>query len=276
MSSAHSWLATVSDTRGEPLRTQFLRVFRFRHKPASRYTLYSRCSSLALLRVQPTPAIGDCHTRLLSGQPHQPLLQPFIRSRGTVTKAAHRGRQQPSHPTVSGRELFPPPAGIRPSVYELGPFFAITAFSISRSRLRSATSRFQMTVLVLQHSQPSAFRGIHAAELRLPVVNRVFRRAALTGHILGRTSGLPLLQRSYDLRLTVFDDHTCSRTILHRRTFPDCCRRVNTIRTDSKIRGISECPRSNRNRKIERALLLECSSASVDGQVGESLLSQMI
>src|SRR5581483_8135342 len=81
--------------------------------------------------------------RLLPRQPYQLLPQRPIRSPRVVTVTRHRNRHQPAHPALAGCVLNAQPAGIRPSVYELRPFFAITAFSISLSRLRSATSRFR-------------------------------------------------------------------------------------------------------------------------------------
>jgi hypothetical protein len=89
---------------------------------------------------------------------------------------------------------------VRPPVYELRPFFAITAFSISRSRLRSATKRLSRPFLIFQRSQLLRFAGFHAAQLRLPSVDRVLGHAALPGHIFRRTSGLYLPRRSDDLR----------------------------------------------------------------------------
>jgi len=43
--------------------------------------------------------------------------------------------QQLAHPALAGRKLLLQPAGVRPPVYELRPFLAITAFSISRSEI---------------------------------------------------------------------------------------------------------------------------------------------
>jgi hypothetical protein len=77
--------------------------------------------------------------RLLPGQPHQLLTQRLIRSPRSIPITRHRNRYQPAHPALAGSILRSQPACIRPSVYELRPFFAITAFSIALSRLRSAT-----------------------------------------------------------------------------------------------------------------------------------------
>ena len=81
--------------------------------------------------------------RLLSGQLHQLLPEQFIRSTRTVLVTRYRHRHQPAHPALTGFVLTVKPLRIRPPVYELRPFFAITAFSISLSRLRSATNRFK-------------------------------------------------------------------------------------------------------------------------------------
>jgi hypothetical protein len=59
----------------------------------------------------------------------------------------------PQNPALTDRVLLAQPVRLRPSVYELKPFFAITSFSISRSRLRSATQFLQSTVLILQLRQ---------------------------------------------------------------------------------------------------------------------------
>src|SRR5580704_405134 len=82
-------------------------------------------------------------SRLLSGQSHQLLSQRLIRSPRLIPITAHCNRHQPAHPALTGSILRGKPARIRPPVYELNPFFAMTAFSISLSRLRSATRRFR-------------------------------------------------------------------------------------------------------------------------------------
>jgi hypothetical protein len=58
-SRAHSWLAAVRRTCGEPLRTQCLRFFRFRQRPASRYTRYSRL----WFTCSPSRASSTCSRR---------------------------------------------------------------------------------------------------------------------------------------------------------------------------------------------------------------------
>jgi hypothetical protein len=59
----------------------------------------------------------------------------------------------------------------------------------------------QARVLILQRTQTLRFARVHAAELRLPRVNRCLTDAALSRHIIHRATGLHLLQRGDDLRL---------------------------------------------------------------------------
>src|SRR6516162_6000649 len=80
--------------------------------------------------------------RLLSRQLHQLGPQRLIRALRPVTIRRHRHPHQPAHPALTGCVFHPQPDRVRPLVYELHPFFAITAFSISLSRLRSTTSFF--------------------------------------------------------------------------------------------------------------------------------------
>src|SRR5713226_8030838 len=82
--------------------------------------------------------------RLLPCQLHQPQPQLFVAIRAAclVAVTRHRHPQQPANPALARCVLHPQPARLRPLVYELHPFFAITAFSISLSRLRSTTSFF--------------------------------------------------------------------------------------------------------------------------------------
>ncbi len=97
--------------------------------------------SLALTlhqHLQPPISIA----RLLSGQPHQLLAQRLIGSPRMIAITGYGNRQQPAYPALTGLVPCAEPVSIRPSVY-VRPFFAITAFSISLSRLRSATSRFR-------------------------------------------------------------------------------------------------------------------------------------
>jgi len=54
----------------------------------------------------------------------------------------NRHPHQPANPALARCVLRTQPVRIRPLVYELHPFFAMTAFSISLSRLRSTTSFF--------------------------------------------------------------------------------------------------------------------------------------
>lgn len=80
--------------------------------------------------------------RLVSRQRDKSLPQIFIAPHGLVSITRYSHRQKPAYPALADQKLLPQPASIRPSVYELRPFLAITAFNISRSRLKSATSRF--------------------------------------------------------------------------------------------------------------------------------------
>src|SRR5262249_42110893 len=80
--------------------------------------------------------------RLLSRQLYQPRPQRFIASFRSIAMTRHRYPHQPAPPALTGCVLSPQPDHARPLVYELHPFFAIPAFSISLSRLRSTTSFF--------------------------------------------------------------------------------------------------------------------------------------
>src|SRR6266403_3415201 len=55
----------------------------------------------------------------------------------------YRHPHQPADPALARCVLQPQPVRLRPLFYEPHPFFAITAFSISLSRLRSTTSFFR-------------------------------------------------------------------------------------------------------------------------------------
>jgi hypothetical protein len=90
-----------------------------------------------------TPATDDTQTGVSLWQSQEPLAQRLVRPIRQVPIAAHRNRHQPAHPALTGSILLTQPACIRPSVYELRLFFAITALSISRLRLKSATNRFK-------------------------------------------------------------------------------------------------------------------------------------
>ena len=58
-------------------------------------------------------------------------------------------------------------------------------------------------VLIFQSSQLLSLAGFHAAELRLPGVDRVLGHTALPGFIVRRSPCVHLPQRSYDLRFAV-------------------------------------------------------------------------
>src|SRR5437660_5099495 len=77
-----------------------------------------------------------------SRQFHQSRAQRLIAACCLVAVTRYRHRHQPANPALTGCVLDPQPAHVRPLVYELHPFFAITAFSISLSRLKSTTSFF--------------------------------------------------------------------------------------------------------------------------------------
>src|SRR5213594_1980892 len=80
--------------------------------------------------------------RLLPRQLHQLRAQRLIAASRPVAVTCDRYPHQPANPTLARCVLGPQPVRVRPLVYELHPFFAITAFSISLSRLRSTTSFF--------------------------------------------------------------------------------------------------------------------------------------
>src|SRR3974390_1518461 len=80
--------------------------------------------------------------RFLSRQLHQPPAQLFIAALGRIPIARRRHPHQTAHATLAHPVLRPQPFRTRAIGYEPHPFFAITAFSISRSRLRSTTSFF--------------------------------------------------------------------------------------------------------------------------------------
>src|SRR6266498_3607573 len=72
-----------------------------------------------------------------SASPQQHLQPPIAKAR-LLPRQLH----QPANPALADHVPYPQPARVRPLIYELHPFFAITAFSISLSRLRSTTSFF--------------------------------------------------------------------------------------------------------------------------------------
>src|ERR1700677_442211 len=86
-----------------------------------------------------TPIPG---ARLQPRQLDQLPAQRFGAASAPVAVTRYRHPHQPANPALARCVLVPQPVRVRPLVYELHPFFAITAFSISLSRLRSTTSFF--------------------------------------------------------------------------------------------------------------------------------------
>src|SRR3984957_4792757 len=82
--------------------------------------------------------------RLRPRQPHQQRAQRTIPPSCPVAITRYRHPHQPANPALARCVLAPQPVRVRPLVYELHPFFAITAFSISLSKLRSTTSFFNL------------------------------------------------------------------------------------------------------------------------------------
>src|SRR5438445_220747 len=80
--------------------------------------------------------------RLLSRRFHQPPAQRFIVPPAHIPATRLRHSHQPADPPLAHQKMLPQPVHFLPPLYELHPFFSITAFSMSLSRLRSATSFF--------------------------------------------------------------------------------------------------------------------------------------
>src|SRR6185437_2600834 len=127
-SSAHSWFAPLNAGRADPVRSSRLRVLR-------------RIVNLAAL-LQHNPQTPVSPARLLPRRFLQPLPQPLIVPPALVTKTRLRQLHQPADPPRAHQVVLPQPARLFLPLYELQPFFSITAFSMSLSRLRSATSFF--------------------------------------------------------------------------------------------------------------------------------------
>src|SRR5271165_7181745 len=103
------------------------------------YTLMIHCFSRSEQQHMQTPIP---EARFLSRQLHQSRAQLIIAACGLITATRYRYPQKPANPALARRVLPSQPVRIRPLVYELHPFFAMTAFSISLSRLRSTTGFF--------------------------------------------------------------------------------------------------------------------------------------
>jgi hypothetical protein len=110
----------------------------------------------------------------------------FFRVR-SIPKAGSSDVGQLAGFTLTRGELFDQIGRVRTPLYELSPFFISSAFSISRSRLKSATNFFQPSVLVFQMVQSRRLARFDSAVLGLPGVNRVRAHADFPRH-LGRGS----------------------------------------------------------------------------------------
>src|SRR5438128_1057136 len=73
---------------------------------------------------------------------HQTLAQRLIAPPARVPLTRFRHTHQLAEPPLAHQKMRVQPAHSLPALYELHPFFSITAFSMSLSRLRSATSFF--------------------------------------------------------------------------------------------------------------------------------------
>src|ERR1051325_2446867 len=80
--------------------------------------------------------------RLLPRRFQQARAQLFVVPPARIPLARLRHVQQLADPPLAHQKLAPQPAHFLLAFYELHPFFSITAFSISLSRLKSATSFF--------------------------------------------------------------------------------------------------------------------------------------
>ncbi len=130
------------------------------------------CGSLALLPLQQHLQPAVAVTWLLSGQPHQPFLQPFIQSHRAVTESSARRSTSARTPGAGWPGTAPQASAHPSSVYELRPFFAITTpgFNISRFRLEvtppialeSARSHLPARSKLLR------LTGVHAANFAIP------------------------------------------------------------------------------------------------------------
>ena len=110
--------------------------------PASRYT---RCTRLWFTwsPERPNNTCSRDTQSAASFAPTPPAASAAAhRFARPVTVTRYRHPHQPANPALARCVLAPQPVRVRPLVYELHPFFAISAFSISLSRLRSTTSFF--------------------------------------------------------------------------------------------------------------------------------------
>src|ERR1035441_1774339 len=103
------------------------------------HALVIHCFSRSQQQHMQTPI---SEARLLPRQLHQSHAQLVIAARCLIAVTRYRHPQQPANPALARCVLPTQPTRVRPLVYELHPFFAMTAFSISLSRLRSTTSFF--------------------------------------------------------------------------------------------------------------------------------------
>src|SRR6185437_3699339 len=132
-SSAHSWFAPLNAGRADPVRSSRLRVLRRIVNPASRYTRYTR------LWFTTSPLC--CNTIRNRRYPQRGFSRAASFSR-CRNPSSFRRLHQPADPPRAHQVVLPQPARLFLPLYELQPFFSITAFSMSLSRLRSATSFF--------------------------------------------------------------------------------------------------------------------------------------
>jgi len=104
------------------------------------HSLVIHCFSRPRQQHMQPPISGP---RLLPRQLHQPRPQLVIRACRLIAVTRYRHRHQPANPALARCVFHPQPTCIRPLVHELHPFFAISAFNISLSKLRSTTSFFK-------------------------------------------------------------------------------------------------------------------------------------
>src|SRR5581483_1478995 len=100
-------------------------------------------SSAGVTRPAPVRSPPPCSSsipcsRPASRLPHDSSKHNFLDKCLAITR--HRHPHQPANPALTYCVVTQQPARVRPLVYEPQPFFAITACSMSLSRLRSATS----------------------------------------------------------------------------------------------------------------------------------------
>ena len=92
--------------------------------------------------VQMNVQTAIAEPRLLPRQLDQPLAQLFIASPASIPKTRHRNLHQPADSLLARLIISAQPAHFFPQLYEPHPFFEITAFNISLSKLKSATNFF--------------------------------------------------------------------------------------------------------------------------------------